>query len=270
MRSGDDGARSRTASLVRLAGAAPAEAADDDVAREEPLEIRLHGTPIAVVMRTPGDDEDLVRGFLVTEGVLERADDLAGLARGEGEDGANRVDARLAPGVSVDLGALRRNLFASSSCGVCGKATIEGALRRAPALPHGPSVSRRVLFGLPAAMRERQATFERTGGLHAAALFDAGGALLALREDVGRHNAVDKALGALLGAGAGPASVLLVSGRVSFEVVQKALFGRVPIVCGISAPTSLAIDAAREGGITLLGFLRGETANAYTEPSRIA
>ncbi|MHC4830339.1 MAG: formate dehydrogenase accessory sulfurtransferase FdhD [Planctomycetota bacterium] len=230
---------------------------------EESLEIRLEGRPVAVVMRTPGHDSDLVLGFLVTEGVIDSVEQIDRVeVLGDEQEGA-RVEARLMPGISIDLSALRRNLFQSSSCGVCGKETIEAVMRRAPALPAAAPIAPAVLYGFEASMRGAQVGFEASGGSHAAAVFDAEGRLLVLREDVGRHNAVDKVIGARLRQG-DPGAALMVSGRISFEIVQKALFAGIPVVAGVSAPTSLAVDAARAAGLTLYGFVRGSSANRYS------
>jgi FdhD protein len=247
----------------------------DAVAREEPLEIRLGGASLAVVMRTPGHDEELALGFLVGERVVERADQVVSVRhcsvaeRPEAE--GNVIRALLAPGVRVDLEALRRNLFASSSCGLCGKATIENALATAPPLDDDQQFAADLFPGLPAQLARAQPGFSRTGGLHAAALFSADGALLVAREDVGRHNAVDKVCGWALRAGRVPlhGHGLLVSGRISYEVVQKALAARVPLVAAVSAPTSLAVELACAARMTLVAFLRGRAFNVYGERARI-
>jgi len=289
--------------LVRWAGA-DAHVADDAVAREEPLEIRIGPAPVAVVMRTPGHDRELALGFLVTEGVVGSAAEVASIrhcslapapvaagvdagAEGAGGGGAdagaetdadrsddaadNVVRAGLAPGVEVDLEALRRNLYASSSCGICGKASIEAALATAPPLADRARLSAELLYALPDRLRAAQAAFQRTGGLHAAGLFAADGRLRVLREDVGRHNAVDKVVGWAAGHGLLPLAdhVLLVSGRVSFEIVQKALAARIPAVVGISAPSSLAVDLAERAGLVVVGFLRGRGLNVYAGGERV-
>ncbi len=248
----------------------------DDLAVEEPLEIRVAGRPVAVTMRTPGHDEELAAGFLLTEGVVARRDDIRAIepvaAKGGGEE-ANLVDVTLARPDAVDFARLTRHVFTASSCGLCGKATIAAVQAKHPSLgpDDAPAVRREVLAGMPAALREGQATFQRTGGLHAAALFSADGKLLVLREDVGRHNAVDKVIGhLLLGGKIAPAeAVLLVSGRVAFEIVQKALAARVGFIAAISAPTSLAVDFARSSGQTLVGFLRDGRMNLYAGADRI-
>lgn len=247
----------------------------DWVAREEPLEIRLHDVPLAVVMRTPGHDVELVTGFLVTERVVASAGDLVSVRpcpEARTPDAAGNVmQAVLRPGVAVDLESLRRNLYASSSCGVCGKATLENALAAAPPLDDPACFDAAFFAGLPAALGRAQPAFARTGGLHAAALVAPDGAVVAVREDVGRHNAVDKVVGAAVRSGRLPLTghVLLVSGRVSFEIVQKALAARVPVVAAVSAPTSLAVELAAAARIALVGFLRGDTFNVYGATERV-
>lgn len=249
----------------------------DSVVREEPLEIRVRGARIAVIMRTPGDDEDLVRGFLLTEGVVSSGDAIGRVescAMGASENGVdeNVVEAVLRPDVDLDLERFRRNVFASSSCGVCGKAAIENALRLAPPVP--ASAARLPLERIPSlvdALRRAQPTFDLTGGVHAAALFDASGALLVAREDVGRHNAVDKAIGFAMGRFPSTEDVLpraialVVSGRASFEIVQKAAAARIPLVVAVSAPSSLAVETARALGIALVAFVRGTSCNVYVQ-----
>jgi FdhD protein len=245
------------------------------VAREEPLEVQLGAASLAVVMRTPGHDRELALGFLLTERVIASPDQVLSIhahtrtTDPDAEDHVIRVV--LAPGVAVDLEALRRNLFASSSCGVCGKATVESALAHAPPLDDPARFAASFFRGLPDALRGRQAVFERTGGLHAAALFDAGGRLLVAREDVGRHNAVDKVVGWAVTGDRLPLAghVLLVSGRVSYEVVQKALAARVPVVAAVSAPTSLAVELAERSGIALVAFLRGRRFGVYGNRDRV-
>jgi FdhD protein len=252
---------SQTISLVqhRPGGAA---AIDDQVAVEEPLEIRLDGHPVAVVMRTPGHDEELAAGFLVTEGIVSSVDQLRKI---EPRPDENRVLVFLADGVAVDLGRLTRHLFTGSSCGLCGKATLEAIFTDFPPIESGTEVSDAVLLAAPAKLRAAQATFETTGGLHAAGVFSADGELLVLREDIGRHNAVDKVIGhALLNGIDLKPTLLLVSGRLSFEIMQKALAARIPAVAAISAPSSLAVEFARKSGQTLIGFLRPPVFNRYS------
>jgi FdhD protein len=250
----------------------------DTVASEEPLEIRLGGTALAVTMRTPGDDFDLVHGFLATEGVIGSADDLAGLrycnsVDDEGRNTYNVVDVDLAPGVPVPDTSLERNFYTSSSCGVCGKASIDAIRTKTRFDVAGDPVRLplEVLLALPDRLRASQQVFEKTGGLHAAGLFTADGELVALREDVGRHNAVDKVVGDGVRAGRLPLAghVLMVSGRASFELTQKAAMAGIPVLAAVSAPSSLAVELAREVGITLVGFLRGDGCNVYTCPERL-
>jgi FdhD protein len=224
-------------------------------------------------MRTPGHENELAVGFLYTEGLLQSRDSVlavdAGLLPGTAQP-CNVVTVHLAR--AFDASILQRNFFATSSCGVCGKASLEQiAVRCAPVAP-GPVLAGMVLSRLPVYMRQAQRLFEQTGGLHAAGLFDVTGQLLSLREDVGRHNAVDKLIGQMVLAGDVPLAqqVLLVSGRTSFEILQKAAMARVPIVCAVSAPSSLAVEVARRFGITLVGFLREHGCNIYTHPERIA
>ena len=251
------------------------QASPDEVVREEPLEIRVGGVSIAVVMRTPGHDLELARGFLVTERIAPQPAAITSVHHcttveaPEAED--NVVIATLSPGTDVDLAKLRRNLYASSSCGICGKATIESALAHAPALRDEVRVPAATLYGLPETLARHQEVFHRTGGLHAAGLFRPDGTLLAMREDVGRHNAVDKVVGwaALEGALPLAGHVLLVSGRVSYEIVQKALAARIPIIAAVSAPSTLAVELAEQGGVTLAAFVRGETLSVYTHADRI-
>lgn len=250
----------------------------DVLAVEEPLEIRLgcreKGRPrhhaISVTMRTPGHDAELAVGFLFTEGILTTRDQVVG-ARTCGNGNVVRVD--LAADVTVDLARLERHFYTASSCGVCGKASIEavrmGSCIRAP--EGRPVVEAAVIYNLPARLRTAQSVFDRTGGLHAAALFDPEGNLLCLREDVGRHNALDKLIGTQFLAGRTPLSetVLLLSGRASFELVQKALVAGIPILAAVGAPSSLAVDLAREHGLTVLGFVRADRFNIYTGAERI-
>jgi FdhD protein len=249
----------------------------DDLAVEEPLEIRVEGRPVAVTMRTPGHDEELAAGFLLTEGVVAGPEDIISIApvaakRG-GEREPNVVDVRLARPEAVDFTRLTRHVFTASSCGLCGKATIAAVQAKNPALDPeaGPRVTAKCLTRMTATLGAAQTTFQRTGGLHATGLFTADGTLLVLREDVGRHNAVDKVIGHLLLSGQIDPSqiVLLVSGRVAFEIMQKALAARIAFVAAISAPTSLAVDFARLGGQTLVGFLRDGRMNIYAGNDRI-
>ncbi len=255
-------------------GDGPAGSTDgyDWVAVEEPLEVRAAGpgqapTSVAVTMRTPGADLELAVGFLRTEGLIGPDDPVveAGCWIREGV-------AHVALARPFDGSSLRRNFFATSSCGVCGKATLDQVAVRCGPVEAGPTVDRAKILGLPDALRAAQRAFARTGGLHAAGLFDADGRLLAVREDVGRHNAVDKLVGRAFLDGGLPLSgrILLVSGRTSFEILQKAAVAGVPIVCAVSAPSSLAVSVADRLGITLVGFLRGDRFNVYTHPGRVA
>jgi len=260
--------------VVRFGAQAP-RADRDAAAREEPLEIQIGGTPLAVVMRTPGHDAELALGFLLSERVIAAREDVISVrhcreVRGP-EAADNVVRVVLAEGVAIDWEALRRNLYASSSCGVCGKATIDNALACAPPIDDPARFPAAFFPPLPPLLAGAQPGFARTGGLHAAGLFDAGGRLLAAREDVGRHNAVDKVLGWSLAEKRWPLSghALLVSGRISFEIVQKALAARIPAVAGVSAPSSLAIALAERAGIALIGFLRGTGFNVYGNTTRV-
>jgi FdhD protein len=263
--------------MRRISNGAPDERSDV-LAVEEPLEIRLgcdvEGRrvhhPVSITMRTPGHDLELAVGFLFTEGVLVAREQLAGV-RACGAGNVARVDLR--SGVAVDLTRLERHFYTSSSCGVCGKTSLEAVrvcCRDRPS-DSWPVVEAAVIHRLPDLLRAAQAVFARTGGLHAAALFDAKGGLLCLREDVGRHNALDKLIGAQFLAGRTPLpeNVLLLSGRVSFELVQKAAVAGLPIVAAIGAPSSLAVNLAREHGLTVLGFVRQDRFNIYTGAERI-
>ncbi|MDP9396883.1 MAG: formate dehydrogenase accessory sulfurtransferase FdhD [Actinomycetota bacterium] len=262
--------------VLRLGGET-ASRREDALAVEEPLEIRVGGRALSVTMRTPGEDFDLVAGFLATEGVIRRSDDLATMLHcaSDGEENTyNVIDVTLAPGVTPPDASLERNFYTTSSCGVCGKASID-AVRTVSPYDVGADalcVDRAVLAGLPEAMRGAQQVFERTGGLHAAALFEPDGRLLCLREDVGRHNAVDKVVGWAVRQGRLPLRglVLQVSGRASFELAQKAVMAGVPVLAAVSAPSSLAVDLAAQSGLTLVGFSRGTSLNVYAHPSRVA
>ena len=260
----------RAATVLRYDGGATSSG-PDELAPEEPLEIRVRGRPVSVTMRTPGHDEELAAGFLLTEGLIRRAADVVRVEPcGRNEDG-NLLNVVLAPDVPVDFERLTRHVFASSSCGLCGKATIDAVRGTFPPVESDVVVDAATILKMPETMRAAQSTFDRTGGLHAAALFDVDGNLLVLREDVGRHNAVDKVLGHALLRGTVPLGrhVLLVSGRSSFEIMQKALAARVPVVAAVSAPSSLAVEFAGECGQTLVGFLRAGRMNVYSHPERI-
>ena len=250
----------------------------DTLAVEEPLEIRVAGRPLAVTMRTPGSDIELAQGFLLTEGLITDRSDIAAVryCNSRGADGANTynvLDIDLAAGVTLPETGIERNFYTTSSCGVCGKASLEAITQRTRHSPHADriAVGTPVLAGLPDALRAAQKVFESTGGLHAAGLFSADGELQVVREDVGRHNAVDKVLGWAVEQQRIPltGTVLMVSGRASFELVQKAVMAGVPVLAAVSAPSSLAVDLADESGLTLVGFLRGSSMNVYSRPDRI-
>lgn len=245
----------------------------DEVVVEEPLEIRVKGVPVSVTMRTPGDDGELAVGFLITEGIVSSREDVRGIENEAiGPHAPNVVDVALRAGLDVDLERLRRNVFAASSCGVCGKASID-AVRVRGLMPPARDVrlAPEVLRGMTETLRTGQTVFGRTGGLHAAGIFDLDGRMLAIREDVGRHNAVDKIIGHAVLTGEIPLarSVLVVSGRGGFEIVQKALAASIPIVAAVSAPSSLAVQLAREMGQTLVGFLRGGRFVIYAGEERL-
>lgn len=243
------------------------------------MEIRVGGpgaepVAIAVTMRTPGNDFELAAGFLFTEGLIDGHDDLRRVSYCEDlpadEQHYNVVTVRLASAFYPEV--FRRNFFANSSCGICGKASLEQVVVRCGIVSAGPILKAETIAALPARMREAQKVFDRTGGLHAAGLFAPDGTLLALREDVGRHNAVDKVIGEAVLAGNLPLAerVLQVSGRLSFEIVQKAARAGIPVVCAVSAPSSLAVETAEHLGITLVGFVRDGRFNVYTHPDRVA
>jgi FdhD protein len=254
------------------------------VAVEEPLEIRIAGDPVAVTMRTPGDDGELALGFLYAEGIVEGAADVGGLAHcgRPGEEGfGNVLEVTAAAGTALDVEKVarsRRGTLTTAACGVCGRRSIDDLLQVCAPLDPGPRLTGALVQAAVEAMRGGQALFARTGATHAAAAHAADGALLVMREDVGRHNAVDKVMGALLkahlvGRGASPGdrapALLAVSGRASFEMVQKALRARIPILASVSAPTTLAVDLAVRGGLTLAGFVRGGRLNLYAHPERL-
>ena len=247
--------------IQRLEGGGAAVAAEDAVAVEEPLEIRFAGRSVAVVMRTPGNDRELAAGFFVTEGIIRTGDDLLDLVRCRGDSGepsSNVIDAVPSPGVILDEARLTRHLFTASSCGICGKATLAAIRGIFPPLPPAAPPRRDVLASLPGRLRAAQTAFAVTGGLHACAVFDADGNLEGAHEDVGRHNALDKVIGRAVLDGRVPLAgrIVLVSGRVSFELMQKALAAGAGCVAAISAPTSAAVEFAVESGQTLVGSLR--------------
>ncbi|MFD3506933.1 formate dehydrogenase accessory sulfurtransferase FdhD [Nocardia sp. NPDC058666] len=251
----------------------------DTLVAEEPLEIRVGGTPLTITMRTPGADFDLAAGFLVSEGVVRSPDDIATIryCAGATDDGSNTyniVDVVLAPGVAPPDASLERNFYTTSSCGLCGKASLDAVRTHTTwSVADDPMQSTAgVLSTLPEQLRGAQRVFDTTGGLHAAGLFTGYGELLCLREDVGRHNAVDKVIGYALQSGMLPlrGTILMVSGRASFELVQKALMAGIPMLAAVSAPSSLAVDLAHDNGLTLVGFLRGSSMNVYTGAMRLA
>lgn len=246
--------------------------ATDHLAEEEPLEVRVDSRSVSVTMRTPGHDAELAVGFLVTEGILRRREDVREIRVSPRNRAGNLVDVLLAPEVSVDFARLTRHVFASSSCGLCGKASIDAVRGQFPRVAARFRVTPEILLALPERMRAAQTTFATTGGLHAAALFTATGELLVLREDIGRHNAVDKVLGRAFLDGLTPLTnhLLLVSGRTSFELMQKALAAGVALVAAVSAPSSLAVEFARANGQTLVGFLREGRFNVYAGRKRVA
>jgi len=250
----------------------------DVLAAEEPLEIRVDGQSLAVTMRTPGHDVELAHGFLLTEGVIGDREDIA-TARycdsvdDDGRNTYNVLDLALAPGVPPPDDSVERRFYTTSSCGVCGKASLDAVRTRTRYAPGDDPLrlTTDVLAGLPDTLRAAQAVFDSTGGLHAAGLFRADGTLLVAREDVGRHNAVDKVVGHMLLEGGVPArgTVLMVSGRASFELTQKTVMAGIPALAAVSAPSSLAVEMARESGMTLVGFLRGTSMNVYAGTERI-
>lgn len=253
----------------------------DTLVAEEPLEIRVRGRPLSVTMRTPGNDFDLAAGFLVSEGIVRSADEVAGIryCAGATDDGSNTynvLDVALGEGVAPPDPSVERNVYTTSSCGLCGKASLDAVRTTATwRVDTDPvRVDPQTLVGLPDELRAAQRVFDRTGGLHASGLFAVGdpeAELLCLREDVGRHNAVDKVVGWALREQRLPltGTVLMVSGRASFELVQKAVMAGIPALAAVSAPSSLAVDLAEESGLTLVGFLRGESMNVYTGADRL-
>ncbi|HEY2675210.1 MAG TPA: formate dehydrogenase accessory sulfurtransferase FdhD [Rugosimonospora sp.] len=248
----------------------------DSLAAEEPLEIRVDRSALAVTMRTPGSDLDLALGFLLTEGIIGSADDVRTAQLCAGTDTPNTynvVDVTLTPGVPAPVTDPSRNFYTTSSCGVCGKASIDAVRTRSrfPVDQDPATIDAKTLVTLPDTLRRAQRTFDATGGLHAAGLFTTDGRLEVIREDVGRHNAVDKVVGWGLRERRLPlvGHVLLVSGRASFELVQKASMAGIPIIAAVSAPSTLAVELADEVGLTVVGFLRGTTMNVYTRPDRI-
>jgi FdhD protein len=249
----------------------------DLLAIEEPLQLCLNGFPLSITMRTPGSDLDLATGFLFTEGIIDDVGQILTMRAESADDtsgnSGDSVTIRLKPEVDIDPGRIRRNFYTSSSCGVCGKLAM-GAIEVRPALPmrqSGPQFHADLIYRLPDLLRRAQDNFDRTGGIHAAALFSPDGSLLGLREDVGRHNAVDKLIGFALRDGTVPLndSLILVSGRAGFELVQKSVMAAIPVLAAVGAPSSLAVEVAQRFGMTLVGFLRGERFNVYSGHWRV-
>ena len=268
--------------IQRFESGQPTTENDDAIAIEEPLEIRLgrfedgkvRHQPVSITMRTPGDDFELAAGFLFTEGILQSNTQIREILHcGQGKGATNTLRVDLADGVDVDTKRLERNFYTTSSCGVCGKTSLEalatGARQVSP--PADFTVDAQLIDELPARLQTQQHVFRSTGGLHASALFSRTGELLGLREDVGRHNALDKLIGSRFLGGTLPAndSILFLSGRASFELLQKAVMAGIPVVCAVGAPSSLAIAAAQEFGVTLLGFVRSNRFNVYTGRERL-
>jgi FdhD protein len=272
---------SKTKTRVRVVEDGRVRVRPDTLATEEPMEIRLLAgqttQTVAVTMRTPGADFELAAGFLYGEGIIDSPDDVQKISYCidsdlDAEQRYNIVNVELRGGHEFDLRPLERHFYTTSACGVCGKASLEQLeLRGCPVMTAGPEVSAEVINTLPEKLREAQGLFDATGGLHAAALFDDKGELIALREDVGRHNATDKLVGWALLEGRLPLTdhIVMVSGRSSFEILQKSLAAGAPVVCAISAPSSLAVDVAKQFGMTLVGFLRGGRFNVYSGSERI-
>ena len=269
----------REVTIHRLADGIATAPIRDEVVLEEPLEIRVEGTPLAIAMRTPGQDEELAAGWMLSEGIATSAADIAGIVprpggdvqTGSASERAAMVDVMLRDPSRFDAARHRRSLVSNASCGLCGAATVDQVLRDFAKVTSEFCIGANLLAGMPALLSAGQGVFRRTGGLHACGLFDAEGKLLALREDVGRHNALDKLLGRALLDGLLPLSqhVVFLSGRVSFEMMQKALAAGVPVVAAIGAPSSLAIDLAVRGGQTLVAFIRGATMNVYAGIERL-
>ncbi len=272
---------SKTKVRVRVVENGAARVRPDTLATEEPMEIRLVSggarRTVAVTMRTPGSDFELAAGFLYGEGVVSSLEEIERIsycvdADIDADQRYNIVNVELRGGHDYDLRPLERSFYTTSACGVCGKESLDQLeLRGYPELPQGPQIPPETVYSLPQKLREGQGLFEETGGLHAAALFDAAGELVAIREDVGRHNATDKLVGWALLEGRLLLNdhVVMVSGRTSYEILQKCVAAGVPIVCAVSAPSSLAVDVARRFGVTLVGFLRGNRFNVYSSPERV-
>ena len=262
------------ARIVRYEAGAVLEERSDLLAREEPLEVRIEGHTITVTMRTPGCDRELAAGFLLTEGIIKSARDIFDITScvSAGDAGSgNAIDVALRNPAAFDPEKLSRHVLTTSSCGLCGTTTIKAAMKRRKPLRDRVRFSAELLFSLPRRLSQEQKTFQTTGGLHACALFDRAGELVAIREDVGRHNAFDKLIGFALLEKRTPlrGHIALLSGRASFEMMQKAHAAGIPIVAAISAPSSLAVEFAKQSGQTLAGFLRGQTMNVYAGSRRI-
>lgn len=265
-----DTARTCVRRIVRYS-ASGFEATTDELVDEAPVEFRLGGVPIAVLMRTPGDDENLGLGFTLTEGIVLNPGEVEDVRQVEGADEGDRYDIVLAEGVHLDPEQFRRNLYTSSSCGVCGKASIDAVRVTARTIPEGPAMEATTLRTLPATMHASQVLFNATGSIHAAAAVTANGDLVAIAEDIGRHNAVDKLVGGLSRAQwPFKGLVLVVSGRLSFEMVQKAAVAGIPIIAGVSGASSLAVELGDELGMTVIGFLKEEGFNVYCGDERIS
>lgn len=257
--------------ILRFENGQPSGARPDEVPEELPLEIRVEGQPLAVAMRTPGNDTELAAGWLVSEGIVRTAADIADIVAQPGGDTA-MVDVMLANPAAFSAAQHRRAVLSNSSCGICGVASVAQAIRDFPRPDCSAKIAASVLHALPARLTENQPVFRRTGGLHACALFSAEGELVLLREDIGRHNALDKLIGRALLDDRLPLSehILMLSGRVSFEMSQKALAAGIAIIAAIGAPSSLAIELAQKSGQTLVGFLKAKTFNCYNGAERIA
>ena len=259
--------------VARLHADGGSTSLNDDVVVEEPLEIRIGNRPFVVTMRTPGNDEELAAGFMTTEGFTHSKSDFKDIDRCRmASNPENTIRVRMSRSVKLEKIESHRYGAISASCGVCGKTSIESIRNSYPDILSDCKIERATLLTLPNRLRKSQVVFEKTGGLHSSGLFDKAGNLICLREDVGRHNALDKVIGFALLNDIWPLEnhILMVSGRVSFEIIQKALAARIPIVAAVSAPSSLAISVARECGITLVGFLRNPTMNVYSHPHRIS
>lgn len=263
--------RHDTRKIVRGSGH---QQAHEELAVEEPLEIRINKEPVGVLMRTPGDDYDLAAGWLFTEGFVSTPKEIAAMRYG-GETGKpderNVLDVQLADGVKLDLARLKRNVYTVSSLGVCGKGAIELVRQQSKPVDGSLKLKLELFYTLGSALRRAQTVFEQTGGLHAAGVFDLKGTLLGLREDIGRHNAIDKLIGSMFVNNHAPLDhhVLMLSGRASFEVMHKALVARIPVVAAVHAPSSLAVEFAQQMGQTLVGFLRADAFNVYAHADRI-